>query len=362
MSFLWPGLLLTLLVVPILVALYAWSLRRRRPARLRYSSLALIREAQPGTGRVRRHLPFALFALAIAALAVALGRPIAIASVPTNGTAIILTIDVSGSMCSSDIAPTRLQAAEAAAASFIEHQASSTQIGIVAFSGFAQLVQAPTNDRQALLDALHSLRTGQRTGIGSAILASIDAISQIDPSVPASTGNGRPGSEPAPVPKGAFAPDIIVLLTDGANNTGPLPSDAAQEAATRGIQIFTIGFGTAAGGQLDPTCAMQFMGREPGGGQQFGGGGRFGGGGNAFGGGGFRRGIDDVALQQVAEITGAKYFPANSADQLQAVFADLPTNLIMKHEVVELSVGFVAVGVLVAGAAMLLGRAWRPLP
>jgi Ca-activated chloride channel homolog len=355
MSFLWPGLLIALAIVPALVAAYAWSLRRRRPARLRYSSLALIREAQPGSGRLRRHLPFALFAVAIAALALGLGRPIAIASVPANETTIILTIDVSGSMCSSDITPTRLQAAEAAAASFIEHQASTTQIGIVAFSGFAQVVQAPTNDQQALLNALHSLRTGRRTGIGSAILASIDAIAEVDPSIPASTGNGKPGTEPAPVPKGDYAPDIIVLLTDGANNTGPLPPDAAQQAATRGIRVYTIGFGTATGGALDPNCAQQFLGREPGG-QGFGG---FGGGG---GGGGFRRGIDDVALQQVADLTDAKYYPAESADQLQGVFASLPTSLIMKHEVVELSVGFVAVGVLLAGLAMLLGRAWRPLP
>jgi Ca-activated chloride channel family protein len=357
MDFLWPGLLFTLVLVPILVAVYAWSLRRGRPAALRYSSLSLIREAQPGTGRWRRHLPFALFALALAPFAVGLARPVAIASVPANETTIILTIDVSGSMCSNDIVPTRLQAAEAAAAAFIEHQGSTTQIGIVAFSSFAQVVQAPTNDQQALLAALGSLTTGRRTAIGSGILASIDAISEIDPSVPATTGNGRPGVEPAPVPKGDYAPDIVVLLTDGANNTGPQPLDAAAEAATRGVRVYTIGFGTAAGGGLDPACARQFAGREFPGGQAFGGGGGFGG-----SGGGFRRGIDDQALMQVADLTGAKYYPAESASQLESVFASLPTNLIMKHEVVELSVGFVGLGVLLAGIALLLGRAWRPLP
>ena len=120
MDFLWPGLLVLLGLLPILVAVYAWSLRRRRPSGVRYSSLALVREALPGSSRLRRHLPFALFVLAVGALVVALARPVLIVSVPANQTSIILAIDVSGSMCSADIPPSRLQAAEAAAASFIE--------------------------------------------------------------------------------------------------------------------------------------------------------------------------------------------------------------------------------------------------
>jgi Ca-activated chloride channel family protein len=356
MSFLWPPLLLALLLVPLLVALYVLGLRRRRPSGVRYSSLSLVREAQPGNARLRRHLPFALLALAIASLAVALGRPIAIASVPANQTTIVLTLDVSGSMCSDDILPTRIQAAMAAASAFVSSQGSSTQIGIVAFSGFAQIVQPPTNDRAALLAAIRSLATGRRTAIGSGILTSIDAINEADPSVPKSTGGNTPGAEPPAVPQGDYAPDIVVLLTDGANNTGPDPMTVAQEAATRGVRVYTIGYGTAQGGQLDPSCARQFLGREPGAGG-FGGGG-FGGG----GGGGFRRGIDDQALMQIADLTGGKYYPAESAGQLQSVFAGLPTNLIMKHEVVELSVGFVGLGALLAAVALLLGRAWRPLP
>jgi Ca-activated chloride channel family protein len=156
------------------------------------------------------------------------------------------------------------------------------------------------------------------------------------------------------VTSGAYVPDIIVALTDGASNFGPDPLDAAQQAATRGVRVYTIGFGTPDGGELDPVCATQFRGGEPGNGG-FGGGG-FG------GGGGFRRGIDDQVLMQIADRTGAKYYPAESAGQLESVFASLPTNLITKHEVVELSVGFVAIGLLLAGSGLLLGRAWRPLP
>jgi len=170
MTFLWPGLLLLITLLPLLVLAYVIGQRRRRPSSVRYSSLVLIRDALPRSSFVRRHLPFVLFAFALAGLAVALARPVVIASVPTNQTTIILSIDVSRSMCSTDIPPSRIQAAEAAATQFIESQGSSTQIGIVAFSGFAEIVQAPTADRQKLLDALQSLTTGRRTAVGSGIL------------------------------------------------------------------------------------------------------------------------------------------------------------------------------------------------
>jgi len=355
MDFLWSGFLVLLLVIPILLVVYLWALRRRRPTAVRYSSLSLVRAAMPRWSRLRRHLPFALFLGSLAMLVVALARPALILAVPSNQTTIVLTIDVSGSMCSTDIPPSRLQAAEDAAAKFIESQNSRTQIGIVAFSGFAEVVQPPTNDGEVLLDALDSLQTGRRTAIGSGILSAIDAISEIDPAVAPSTSDTRPGTEPAPPPKGAYAPDIIVVLTDGVSNAGPLPTDAAQQAADRGVRVYTIGFGTSQGGGLSAACGQQFIGREPGG---FGG---FGGGGGG-GGGGFRRGIDEDTLKQVADITGGEYFPAESATELQKVFDGLPTSLITKHEVMEISVAFVALGVVLAAGAFLLGRLWRPLP
>lgn len=359
MEFLWPGFLLLLLLLPVLLLLYVRGQRRRRPEAARYSSLILIRDALPSSSFVRRHLPFALFSLALAGLAIGAARPVVIASVPTNEATIVLAIDVSGSMCSSDVPPSRIEAAETAAANFIQSQGSSTQIGIVAFSGFAEIIQAPTTDRQLLFDALHSLQTGRRTAVGSGILAAIDAIAEIDPNVAKSQSDTSPGVAPTPVPKGDYAPEIIVLLTDGSSNAGPLPAAAAQQAADRGLRVYTIGFGTANGGSLDPTCAPNLVGREPGGGQP--------GGGQGFGGGGnqntpFRRGIDEATLKQVADATGGTYYPAESAGQLESVFQGLPTNLITKHEVLEIGVGFVAFSVLCATLAFMLGRAWRPLP
>jgi Ca-activated chloride channel homolog len=359
MQLLWPGFLALLVLVPLLAAFYALAIRRRRPTAVRYSSLSLVREAMPRASR-RRHVPILLVLAAVALLSLALARPVAVAAVPSNQTTVLLTIDVSGSMCSTDIPPTRLEAAEQAASDFITHQSATTQIGIVAFSGFAELVQAPTTDHTKLLKALHSLATGRRTGIGAGLLAAIDAISGVDSAVTPSTPIG--GQGPVPVAPGAYAPDIVVLLTDGASNTGPQPLDAAQEAADRGVRVYTIGFGTAEGGQLGGECAQQFLGREPNLGGGFGpGAGNFGGG---FGGGngGFRRGIDEDTLKQIADLTGGQYYPAESSGDLEQVFAGLPMSIVMKHETIEVGAGFAAVAGLLTGLGLLLGRLWRPLP
>jgi Ca-activated chloride channel family protein len=352
-TFLWASLLVALLIVPLLVAIYVLARRRRRPVAARYSSLALIRAAGPARGSWRRHVPMALVAASAAALAIALARPTMVLSVPSNQTTMVLAMDVSGSMCATDIEPTRLQAAQEAAVRFVESQPAGTQIGLVAFSGFAAVIEAPSADRDRLVDAILSLTTGRRTAIGSGIQSSIDAIAEVDPNVPRVVTDGRPGVEPEPVVPGAYLPDIIVLLTDGANNAGVEPLEAAQQAANRGLRVYTIGYGTAEGAELEVTCRRQFLGNEPLSG--------FGGGG--FGGSGaFRRGIDEDTLRAIADVTGGTYFPAESAVELQDVFNNLPTTLVTKREPVEISVAFVALGGLLAAAGLLLGRAWRPLP
>jgi len=355
MDLLWPGFLLLLGLIPLLAAAYIMMLRRRRRFAVRYSSLSLVREALPRQSWLRRHLPVVLFLIALTSLVIALTRPVTIVSVPAGQTAIILTIDVSRSMCSTDIQPSRIQAAEAAALSFIQKQQATTQIGIVAFSGYAELIQPPTNDTELLQAAIESLATGRRTAIGSGILKALDAIAEIDPNVAPSWTSASREPQPAPVPRGAFAPDIIVMLTDGVSNAGPLPVDAAQQAADRGVRVYTIGFGTANGSNF-PACPSQFQGSEPN--QQFGG---QPGGGRQFGGGGFRRGIDEATLKQVADMTGGAYYSAESAGELQDVFQKLPTYLITKHETSEVSVVFVAIGALLAALAIVLSLRWHPL-
>jgi len=373
MSLLWPWALVLLGLLPLMILAYIWALRRRRRFAVRYSSLSLVRAALPRRSWLRQHLPFVLFLLATASLVTALARPVGIVSVPAGQVSVILTIDVSRSMCSTDVIPSRILAAEAAATSFIEHQPGNVQIGIVAFSTFAEVLQPPTNDTESLLAAVNSLLVGRRTAIGSGILKAIDAIAQSDPGVRPSDPIGTSDSSVAPVVPGAYAPDIIVLLTDGASNTGTLPVDAAQQAVARGVRVYTIGFGTPQGAEF-PNCSAPVVSNEPGAGNSgrgggFGGGG-FGGGfgsggfGGGFGGGpgGFRRGIDEATLKRVAAMTGGKYYPAESASELQKVFASLPITLVTRHETFEISVYFAALGALLVMLAVLLALIWRPLP
>ena len=153
MTFLWPVLLVLLAILPVLAVLRIWALRRPRRG-VRFSSLSLVRNAVPRSSWIRRHGPFALFLVGLGGLVLAMARPAAIIAVPSGRATIVLAMDVSRSMCATDIAPNRLVAAEEAAASFVQRQGSGTQIGIVAFAGFAEIVQAPTNDEEVLLDVI----------------------------------------------------------------------------------------------------------------------------------------------------------------------------------------------------------------
>jgi Ca-activated chloride channel family protein len=353
MDLLWPWFLILLGLIPLIVAAYIWMLRRRRRFAVRYSSLSLVREALPHQSRLRRHLPVAMFLIALVSLVIALGRPVASVTVPTGQANIILALDVSRSMCSTDIHPNRLAAAQDAALSFIGRQAPTTQIGIVAFAGFAALTQPPTADQEALQAAVESLTTARRTAIGSAILKSLDAIAEVNENVLPSVSGPESGIVIEPVPDEAYEPDVIVLLSDGASNVGPLPLDSAQQAVERGIRVYTIGFGTESGGVMD--CGPQFQE-----GDLYGGDRRFGGGWGS--GGRFRRGIDEVTLKRIADMTGGIYYSAASAGELQGVFQNLPSFLRTRQETTEISVVFTAIGALLAALAIFLALAWQPLP
>src|SRR5690349_10588753 len=140
MTFLWPAALWLLAGVPLLTGFYVWLLRRKRKSALRYSNLAIVKAALGEGHGLRRHLPPALFLLALAAMLFAMARPAAVITLPSRHETVILAIDVSGSMRADDVKPTRLAAAQAAARSFINDTPSSTRIGLVTFAGSAALV------------------------------------------------------------------------------------------------------------------------------------------------------------------------------------------------------------------------------
>ena len=340
MELLWPGFLYLLGLIPVLLITYIWILRHRKPFAVRYSSLSLVRTALPQQSHWRRHLPFAMFLVAISSLILAVSRPMSTITVPASNATIILAIDVSRSMCSTDILPSRLEAAKAAALQFVQDQDGNAQIGIVAFAGFAVLVQPPTTDQELLETAIRNLSTARRTAVGEGILMSLDAIAEIDDSITSPYS----GIEQIPVTGGEYIPAIVVLLTDGVSTTGTDPLFAAQFAVDRGVRVYTIGFGTDNNTSI-PNCGFQ-------GNDQFGWGG-------GVGGGRFGREIDEATLEQVSDMTGGSYHLAASADELQDVFQNLPTQLITVTETTEVSVMFVVAGVLLVAIAIVLSILWR---
>jgi len=364
MKFLWPWLLLLLSLIPLLIAAYIWILRRKRKFAVRYSSLSLIREALPRRSRWRQHLPFVLFLLALAALVTAAARPVAEVQVPLSRTTIILALDISRSMCATDVSPNRLAVAQEAALAFIENQADDTRIGIVAFAGFAEIIVPPTYDKQALTDAIKNITTSIGTAIGSATLKAIDAIAEVNEAVAPSGVNLRPESDETSLELDFYQPDIIVLLTDGANTRGPQPLGAAQQAADRRVRVYTIGFGTTNPVQM--VCTPGQLGSdifyEGFGGRSFDGGGGFG---SAFGDGGrFRRYLmlDEPTLRGMAELTGGAYYRAEDAEQLYDVFVNLPSDIVLQKDRLEISAIFSIIGALFAALAVALSTIWHRFP
>ena len=359
MSFTWPLALLSLLTVPLLLGAYVWQLRRKRRAAVRYSSVALIRAAMSKGSRWRRHLPVALFLAGLVSLGVASARPHATMDVPISRTSVILALDVSRSMCSTDVKPNRMAVAQDAARAFVDDQPSGMRIGLVAFAGFAELIVPPTRDRQQLLDAIENLTTARGTAIGAATLKSVDAIASINPEVrPITTreSEGTGTTAPAPPATGTdYVADIIVVLTDGRNTRGMEPADAAKIVAPRRVRVYTIGFGTAR--PADLVCTPEQLG-----GDSFGDGG-FGGFGGGFGG-GFRqaRVADPATLKNLSRATGGRYYAAQDAGQLRKVFDELPRQVAQQRKQVEISAAFAALGALLAGAAMLFSLLWNRSP
>ena len=322
-----------------------------------YGSLDLIRSAEPSTSNWKRHIPAVLFLLGLAAASIGAARPAASVTVPLSRTSIIVALDVSLSMCSTDVEPNRLTVAQEAARNFVEQRDAGTQIGIVAFGGAAELIVPPTNDTDELVTAIDGFTTSLGTGIGNAILRSIDAVSEVNPEVAASTIDlSETVDRDAIAASGEFQPDIVVLLTDGANSQGVDPIVAAQQAFDRQVRVYTIGFGSEQIAEM--VCSPDQIGP-----------------GSFAPGLSFDNGVPDLGatldelrpflvidvptLESVAELTGGEFFRAEDSEQLLDVFNQLPSQIVLQEQDAEISVIFIA-----AAAVLLLlsfGVAWRRL-
>jgi Ca-activated chloride channel family protein len=337
MTFQWISMLWFLLLVPVLVLFYLWAQRRRQKFAIRYASLMLVKDALGRGPGLRRHIPALLFLVALAVMIFALARPFATISLPSNRGTVILALDISGSMRAQDVKPTRLDAAKQAALEFVNKQPPRVRIGVAAFSGPAALVQAPTIARDDIRAAIDRLILQRGTAIGSGILVSLDAIFEDEQQGQPQTSLSAPNDpllpappsppEPDPVAPGSNNSAVIVLLSDGQNNQGPDPLDAAEKAANRGIRIYTVGLGSARGDVIG------FEGRS------------------------FRVGLDEAGLKRIAQNTGGQYFKANDAGDLLKIYKSLSTRLIVGKDQTEVTALFTAIAMallLLAGTLSLL--------
>ncbi len=347
MSFSWPWALSALLVIPLLVAAWWWWRRRRRRVAVRVSSIALVRTAVPGRASWRRRIPVALLMLGLIVLGIGAARPRASVPGASTSTTIMLALDVSGSMCSTDVPPNRITAAERAAAGFIKSQGGGPRVGLVTFAGTAAVLVPPTTDTSKLLGALSGLTTSFGTAIGQGILTSLDSIAQVDHSV-APTGAHVSGNRSGVA---GYSADAVVLLTDGANTQGVDPQTAARAAADRGVRVYTIGFGTNSPASL--ACdTSQFGG--------FGNGAGFVSGG-AGGGPGNPLSADDNALRQIARTTGGTFYKAQNVGQLEHAFRNLPASITVIRQSRDIASLFAGAGGLLIAAAVALSLWWsRP--
>ena len=341
MTFASPELLAGLLLVPLAVGAYLLVQRRRARYAVAFTNVDLLSNLVPRTPSWRRHMPPALYLVAIGALVLALARPSMTLAVPREEATIVLTMDVSGSMKATDVAPSRLAAAQQAASDFIDQLPDSFQVGLVVFSTAPRVDLSPTTDRVALHRALDSLVADGGTALGDAIVTSLDAagtaaaapptaVPSPDPSSPSSSADPSADPSPSTAPSSDEPPLVAtVLLSDGANSTGRLePLDAASRAAALGVPIYTIALGTQDGVVQVPNRQGQLQTLEvpP----------------------------DTETLAAIAEMTGARFFDAPTAQDLAQIYENLGSRVGFTEEQHEVTQLFAAAGLLfvVAGAGL----------
>jgi len=340
MNFIWPSMLWLLAILPVLVAAYLLAQRRRQKYALRYASLSLVQDALGKGPGIRRHIPAVLFLAALAVVIFAVARPSAMVTLPSEEGTVILSMDVSGSMRATDIKPSRMEAVKEAARIFINKRPRHVKIGLVAFSGTAELIQPPTTDNDQLLAAVNRLHPERYTAIGSGIQTALDAIFEKQDQADANANaqaqtpadplavTPQDQQEPPPVPPGSYKSAVIVLLTDGQSNQGPDPLDVADKAANLGVRVYTVGVGTKEGAII------------------------------GFEGFSFRVILDEATLKQIAAKTAGQYFKASSEGDLHRIYDTLSTRLMVEREKTEITALFVAAAAVLLLAAGALSLIW----
>ena len=319
MTFAWPWLLLSLLAIPFLVRAYQRLLRRQTARRAELAALGLV-SVPAVTGR-RRHLAPALFHGALTLLGIALARPQATITEPRREGTVVLAFDVSSSMGATDLKPTRMDAAKAAARAFVKKQPAAIKIAVVAFGESGVIAQQPTTDRAAVVAAVDQLTVQGGTALGRGLQTSLSAIAgrtvQLDePSSDTEVSGGD---------LGYYGSAAVILLSDGENTDGPDPLAAAELASTAGVQVYPIGLGSAEGTVLDID--------------------------------GFQvaTALDEPLLKQIATTTDGEYLAAADEQALTKVYESIDLSWTLKGRKIEITALFAAAAALLL---LLIGAGW----
>lgn len=312
MSFADPLRLLALVGVAAIVGAYLLTQARRRQYTLRFTNVELVDSVAPRRPGWRRHLPAGLFSAALALLVVAWAGPTAPVRVPVERATVMMAIDVSLSMQATDVTPDRLDAAKSAALDFLAVVPPELNVGLVTFSGVATITVPPTTDRDLVAEAIRRLQLAERTAIGEAILASLDAI-QLVPT--------EPGGEPPPA--------AIVLMSDGATTAGRPDSEGVAAAIEQGVPVTTIAFGTDGGTITLPDDPVPIP--VP---------------------------VDRTALELIANETGGSYFSAVTAEQLEQVYVDIGSSIGFTTEEQPITAWFIGAALVALAATAGMSLAW----
>ncbi|MCU1591697.1 MAG: von Willebrand factor type [Frankiales bacterium] len=305
-----PYRLLLLLAVAAVAGAYLWMQSRRPVYAARFTELDLLASVAPKRPGWRRHIPAGLLLLSLVALTTAFAKPEADVRVPRERATIVIALDTSASMQAVDVSPDRITAAKASAKAFIDRLPKQFNVGLVSFNAVASVVATPTQDHAAVRDAVDGLRLAGGTAIGEAVIASLNAISNV------------PGGDNAKPP-----PARVVLLSDGGNTIGRSLDQAAAAASSLGIPVSTIAYGTASGtvdvqGQIVPVP------------------------------------VDAPSLAALAAATGGQSYSAKSGEELNGVYSDIGSQVGYTTKRQEVTATLAGLGLLAAVAAAVTSLLW----
>lgn len=339
MRFLWPEMLWTLILVPVLLAGYVWLQRRRMRVAVIAPDLSAIRLAQAGRRNYRRHIPPALCLAAITCGLIGSAGPSARVTLPADYMTLILAMDVSRSMLAEDVPPNRIKASQEAVKAFIEGLPRNVRIGLVTFAGTAQRAHAITDNRQDIYEAIDRFQLQRGTATGSGLLVALDMLLpdagiQLESTVYGwDAGPGPSLPDQAAGPPGSYRSGAIVLLSDGRRTTGTDPIEAARLAARLGVRVHTVAFGTPEG----------FI---PG-----------------FDGSGFYARVDEETLRQMAQLTQGEFFRASNVADLQGIYEHLATRIRLERQDTQVGALFALASMALALLAIGLSLVWfRSMP